>query len=81
MVDHVDCGVLCLFHVFCILLDDLSSFAIILIGKRELVAILCLYSCCLVTVIYVAVPHDTVGLVGPQCVIVVCPDHTHSLFS
>ena len=53
----------------------LSSFSIILMGMRELVALLCL-------------PDVTVGVqwlfpmvqwVGLQCVIVVFPDHTHFL--
>ena len=51
-----------------------SSFAIILMGKRELVALLSLPSWCLVIVVwlFLAVP-----LVSLQCVIVVFPDHTH----
>ena len=53
------------------------SFAIILIGKRELVALLSLSSRCLVIVVllFVAVPW-----VCLQFVIVVFPDHTHLLF-
>ena len=51
-----------------------SSFAIILIGKRELAALLSLSSWCLVIVVwfFLAVPR-----VGLQFVIVVFPDHTH----
>ena len=48
----------------CALLCVLSSFAIILMGKRELVDLLCLSSWCLVIVIIcqtVALPHGTVG--------------------
>ena len=40
----------------CALLFVLNSFAIILMGKRELVALLCLSSLWLVTVMAVAVP-------------------------
>ena len=56
--------------VRCTLLYVHSSFAIILMGKRELVALLSLSSWCLVIV---------VGLFL-QFVIVVFPDHTHLLF-
>ena len=61
----------------CTLLYVPSSFAIILTGKRELVALLSLSSLCLVSVVwlFLAVP-----LVCPQLVIVVFPDHTHLLF-
>ena len=54
-----------------------SSFAIILIGTRELVALFNLSSWCLVIVVwlFLAVP-----LVCLQFVIVVFPDHTHFLF-
>ena len=46
-------------------------------GKRELVALLNLYSWCLVMVewLFLAVPRSCL-----QFVIVVFPDHTHSLF-
>ena len=54
-----------------------SSFAIILMGKRELVALLGLSSWCLVIVVWLFL---TVPWVGLQFVIVVFPDHTHSLF-
>ena len=51
-----------------------SSFAIILMGKRELVALLSLFSWCLVMVVllFLAVPW-----VCLRFVIVVFPDHTH----
>ena len=51
-----------------------SSFAIILMGKRELVALLCLSSWCLVIVVWLFLAVPWVGL---QFVIVVFPDHTH----
>ena len=53
-----------------------SSFAIILMGNRELVALLSLSSWCLVIVmwLFLAVPW-----VIRQVVIVVFPDHTHLL--
>ena len=48
-------------------------------GKlRELVALLCLSSWCLVIVIWLFL---TVSWVDLQCVIVVFPDHTHLLFT
>ena len=58
----------------CTLLYVHSSFAIILMGKRELVALLSLSPKCLVIVVwlYLAVPW-----VYLQFVIVVFPDHTH----
>ena len=54
-----------------------SSIAIILFGKRELVALLNLSSCCLVTVeqLFLSVPWGCL-----RFVIVVFPDHTHLLF-
>ena len=54
-----------------------SSFAIILIGKRELVALLSLSSWCLVIVVCIFL---VVSLVYVQFVIVIFPDHTHLLF-
>ena len=55
-----------------------SSFAIILIRKRKLVALLLLSYNCIVTInvlwCFLAVPR-----VGMQCLIVVFPDHTHFL--
>ena len=61
----------------CTLLCVPSSFAIILMGKRELVALLGLSSWCLVIVVwlYIAVPW-----VCLQFENVVFPDHTHLLF-
>ena len=50
-----------------------SSFAIILMGKGELVALLSLFSWCLVMV-------EWLFLACLQFVIVVFPDHTHLLF-
>ena len=54
-----------------------SSTAIILMGKRELIALLNLSSWCLVMVerLFLAVPRGCL-----QFVIVVFPDHTHLLF-
>ena len=49
-------------------------------GKRELVALFCLSSWCLVTVIVLWL-FLTVPWIDLQCVIVVFPDHTHLLFS
>ena len=74
------CGVLCLFHVLLCIVCVLSSFAIISMGKRELVALLCLFSLCLVIVV-VQWLFLTVPWVGLQCVILVFPDHTHLLFN
>ena len=61
----------------CMLLFVHSSIAIILMGKRELVALLNLSSWCLVMVewLFLAVPRGCLRLV-----IVVFPDHTHLLF-
>ena len=61
----------------CTLLHVHSSIAIILIGKRELIALLNLSSWCLVMVerLFLAVPRGCL-----QFVIVVFPDHTHLLF-
>ena len=61
----------------CTLLNVHSSIAIILMGKRELVALLNLSSWCLVMVerLFLAVPRGCL-----QFVIVVFPDHTHLLF-
>ena len=58
----------------CTLLYVHSSIAIILMVKRELIALLNLSSCCLVMVerLFLAVPRDCL-----QFVIVVFPDHTH----
>ena len=61
----------------CTLLYVHSSIAIILMGKRELIALLNLSSWCLVMVerLFLAVPW-----VSLQFVIEVFPDHTHLLF-
>ena len=62
---------------FCTLLYVHSSIAIILMGKRELVALLNVSPWCLVMVegLFLAVPCGCL-----QFVIVVFPDHTHLLF-
>ena len=61
----------------CTLLYVNSSIAIILMGKRELIALLNLSSWCLVMVerLFLAVRRGSL-----QFVIVVFPDHTHLLF-
>ena len=61
----------------CTLLHVHSSIAIILIGKRKLVALLNLSSWCLVMVerLFLAVPWGCL-----RFMIVVFPDHTHLLF-
>ena len=68
----------CICSMFCCaLLYVHSSIAIILMGKRELIALLYLSSWCLVMVerLFLAVPRGCL-----QFVIVVFPDHTHLLF-
>ena len=68
----------CNCSMFCfMLLYVRSSIAIILMGKRELVALLNLSSWCLVMEerLFLAVPRGCL-----QFVIVVFPDHTHLLF-
>ena len=57
----------------CALLCVLSSFAIILMGKRELVASRCLFSRCFVTAIVLWL-FLMLLWVAMQCVIVVFPD-------
>ena len=57
----------------CTLLYVHSSFAIILLGKTELVAFLKLSSRCLLMVVWLP-------WVCPRFVIVVFPDHSHLLF-
>ena len=52
------------------------SFAIILMGKREVVALLSISSWCLVIVVWLFLGVPWACL---QFVIVVCPDHTHLL--
>ena len=67
-----NCSMFC-----CTLLYVHSSIAIILMGKRELIALLNLSSWCLVMVerLFLGVPRGCL-----QFVIVVFPDHTHLLF-
>ena len=67
-----NCSMFC-----CTLLYVHSSIAIILLGKRELIALLNLSSWCLVMVerLFLAVPRGCL-----QFVIVVFPDHFHLLF-
>ena len=67
-----NCSMFC-----CTLLYVHSSIAIILMGKRELVALLYLSAWCLVMVewLFLAVPRGCL-----RFVIVVFPDHTHLLF-
>ena len=67
-----NCSMFC-----CTLLYVHSSIAIILMVKRELIALLNLSSWCLVMVerLFLAVPRGCL-----QFVIVVFPDHTHLLF-
>ena len=72
MVGVCNCYMFC-----CALLCVHSSIAIILMGKRELVALLNLSSWCLVMVewLFLAVPWGCL-----RFVILVFPDHTHLLF-
>ena len=67
-----NCSLFC-----CMLIYVHSSIAIILMGKRELIALLNLSSWCLVMVeqLFLAVPRGCL-----QFVIVAFPDHTHLLF-
>ena len=67
-----NCSMFC-----CTLLYVHSSIAIILMGKRELIALLNLSSWCLVMVerLFLVVPRGRL-----QFVIVVFPDHTHLPF-
>ena len=64
-----NCSMFC-----CTLLNVPSSFAIILMGKRELVALLSMSSWCFVIVVWLFLAVLWVCL---QFVIVVFPDHTH----
>ena len=72
IVGVCNCSMYC-----CTLLYVHSSIAIILMGKRELIALLNLSSWCLVMVerLFLAVPRGSL-----QFVIVVFPDHTRLLF-
>ena len=67
-----NCSMFC-----CTFLYVHSSIAIILMGKRELIALLNLSSWCLVMVerLFLVVPRDRL-----RFVIVVFPDHSHLLF-
>ena len=71
IVGICNCSMFC-----CSLLYFHSSIAIILMGKRELVALLNLSSWCLVMVerLFLAVPRGCL-----RFVIVIFPDHTHLL--
>ena len=72
IVGVCNCSMFC-----CTLLYVHFSIAIILMGKRELIALLDLSSWCLVMVgrLFLTVPRGCL-----QFVIVVFPDHTHLLF-
>ena len=72
IVGVCNCSMFC-----CTLLYVLSSIAIILMGKRELVALLNLPSWCLMMVewLFLAVQWGCL-----RCVIVVFPNQTHLLF-
>ena len=63
------------YALFCVF----YSFAIILVWKRVLVALLCLSSLCIV-IVSVLQLILVVPWVGLQCVIVVFPDYTYLLF-
>ena len=67
-----NCSMFC-----CTLLYVHFSFATILMGKNELVALLGLSSWCLVVVVWLFL---TVPWVCLQFLIVIFPDHTHLLF-
>ena len=72
IVGFCNCSLFC-----CALLCVHSSFAIISLGKTELVALLCLSSWCPVIVVWL---FPTMPRVRLQFLIVVFPDHTHLLF-
>ena len=72
IVGFFDCSMFC-----CALLCAHSSFAIILMGKRELIALLCLSSWCHVIVVWLFLTMPQVCL---QFVIVVFPDYTRLHF-
>ena len=69
IVGFCNCSMFC-----CSLLCVHSSFAIISMGKRELVVLLCLSSLCLMSVVWLFLVMPRVCL---QLVIVVFPDHTN----
>ena len=62
----------CSTGMFCCVVH--SSFAIILMGKKELIALLSLSSWCLLMGVWIVLAMSWVCL---QFVIVVFPDHTH----
>ena len=66
-----------MFYVLLYVTNVHSSIAIILMGKRELIALLNLFTWCLVMVerLFLAVPQGCL-----RFVIVVFPNHTHLLF-
>ena len=68
IVGFCDCSLFC-YALLCVH----SSFAIISMGQRELFALLCLSSWCLVIVVWLFFTMPRVCL---QFVIVVFPDHT-----
>ena len=71
----------CNCSMFCCTLHYVhSSLAIILMGKRELVALLGLSSWCLVIVVWLFLAVPWMPWVCLQSVIVELPDHTHVLF-
>ena len=72
IVGVCNCSMIC-----CTLLYVHSSFAIILMGKREMVALLGLSSWCHVMVVWLFL---TVPWVCLRFLIVVFPDHIHLLF-
>ena len=72
IVGVCNCSIFC-----CTLLYDQSRSAIILMGKRELVALLSLSSWCLVIVVRLFL---TVPWICLQFMVVVFPNHTHFLY-
>ena len=62
----------------CALLYVHSGFATVLMGKRELVALFCLFSWSLAIVVWLLIL--TMPRVCLQFVILVFPDHTHLLY-
>ena len=82
IINHMTCGRLLLILKFlrgfcCTFLYVQSSFAIILMGKRELAALLRLSFWCRVIVVWLFLAAPWASL---QFVIVVFPDHTQLLF-
>ena len=64
--------------VFCAVFSDISSFAIISLGKRELVVLLCLSSWCHMAAVVLCL-FLIMLWVGLRSVIVTFPGHTHGL--